>query len=104
MTLAISSRLSIIWWGSSGSYPNKVISYIWARKLVDRGCLAYLAFIHDTSVEPPPMESIPIIWEFIDVFPIDLPRVPPNRDIDFSIDLELSTKSISIPLYRMAPV
>ena len=33
----------------------------------------------------------------------DLPGVPPVREIDFSIDLEPSTKPISIPPYRMAP-
>ena len=58
---------------------------------MERGCLSYLAFIRDTSVEPPPMESVPMVQEFLDVFPSDLPGVPPDRDIDFSIDLELGT-------------
>ena len=40
--------------------------------------------------------------EFQDVFPDDLPGVPPPREIDFSIDLEPYTKPISIPPYRMA--
>ena len=35
--------------------------------------------------------------------PADLPRVPPDRDIDFCIDLEPGTLPISIPPYRMAP-
>ncbi|WMV25354.1 hypothetical protein MTR67_018739 [Solanum verrucosum] len=48
----------------------------------------------DTSVEPLPMDY---------VFPTNLPRVPPDRDIDFAIDLEPGTKPISIPLYYMAP-
>ena len=33
----------------------------------------------------------------------DLPGVPPDRDIDFDIDLEPGTKPISIPPYRMTP-
>ncbi|XP_069145658.1 uncharacterized protein [Solanum lycopersicum] len=33
----------------------------------------------------------------------DLPGMPPDRDIDFCIDLEPSTRSISIPPYRIAP-
>ncbi|XP_069152709.1 uncharacterized protein [Solanum lycopersicum] len=41
--------------------------------------------------------------EFPDVFPSDLPSVPPDRDIDFAIDLESCTKPISIPPYRMVP-
>lgn len=79
MTLVILGRLGIvrrgsgiIWRGSSGSYPNKVISYIQAWKLVDRCYLTCLAFIHDTDVEPPSMESTLIVWNSIDVFPLDL--------------------------------
>ena len=67
--------------------------------MVERGCLSYLAFIQDTSVESPPMDSVPMVQEFPDVFPSDLPGVPPDRDIDFAIDLEPGTKPISIPLY-----
>ncbi|XP_049410606.1 uncharacterized protein LOC125873772 [Solanum stenotomum] len=91
------------WRGTSGSYPNRVISHIRARRMIDRGCLSYLAFIRDVGAESPAMESIPVVQEFPDVFPEDLPGVPPVRDIDFSIDLEPGTKPISIPPYRMAP-
>ena len=38
------------------------------------------------------------------MFPVDLPGMPPDRDIDFCIDLEPGTRPISIPPYRMAPV
>ena len=45
-----------------------------------------------------------MVQEFPDVFPSDnLPAVPPDRDINFAIDLESGTKPISIPLYRIAP-
>ncbi|MCF8701934.1 hypothetical protein L3054_11165, partial [Corynebacterium sp. MC-10] len=103
VTLAMPDVPKIEWKGDSGSYPSKVISYIHAQKLVDRGCLSYLAFIRDTSMEPPSRESIPVVQEFVDMFPTDLPGLPPDRDIDFPIDLESGTKPISIPPYRMAP-
>ncbi|WMV55378.1 hypothetical protein MTR67_048763 [Solanum verrucosum] len=45
------------------------------------------------------METIPMLQEFQDVFPIDLSGVPPNRDIDFTIDLDPGTKPIYITLY-----
>ncbi|MDE0547705.1 hypothetical protein, partial [Microbacterium sp. C7(2022)] len=41
--------------------------------------------------------------EFPDVFPEDLPGVPPDREIDFRIDVLPDTQPISIPPYRMAP-
>ena len=47
---------------------------------------------------------MPVVNEFLDVFPKDLPEVPPLREIDFGIDLDPDTKPISIPPYRMTPV
>ena len=51
----------------------------------------------------PDLASIPVDCEFLDVFPKDLPRLPPNRDVEFSIELEPSTAPISRRPYRMAP-
>ncbi|WMV47133.1 hypothetical protein MTR67_040518 [Solanum verrucosum] len=80
----------------------KIISSIRARKLIGQGCLAYLTHIRDVEIEAPSIESIPVRSEFREVFPDDLPGMPPNRDIDFCIDLELGTHPISIPSYHMA--
>ncbi|XP_070028750.1 uncharacterized protein [Nicotiana sylvestris] len=52
--------------------------------------------------EPPARQSVPVVREFPEVFPDDLPRLPPERIIDFGIDLMPGTQSISIPHYRMA--
>ena len=41
--------------------------------------------------------------DFLDVFPDDLPGLPPEREIDFLIDLVPGTAPISLPPYRMAP-
>ena len=51
----------------------------------------------------PDLVSIPMVCEFLDVFPEDLPRLPPDRDVKFSIELEPSTAPISQCSYRMAP-
>ena len=102
VTLAIPGVSRVEWKGVSGSYLSKVISFIRAKILVKGGCLSYLVFIWDTSVEPPPMDSVPEVHEIPDVFPSYLSGVPPYRDIYFSIDLEPVTKPISISPYRMA--
>ncbi|WMV09387.1 hypothetical protein MTR67_002772 [Solanum verrucosum] len=81
----------------------KIISSIWATKLVGQGCLAYLAHIQDVEVESPSIESIPVVSEFREVFHMDFPGMPPDRDIDFYIVYKPHTHPISIPLYRMAP-
>ena len=48
-----------------------------------------------------PIESIPAVSEFSDVFPDDLLSIPPKREIDFGIDLLPDTNPISITPYRM---
>ncbi|XP_066396398.1 uncharacterized protein [Miscanthus floridulus] len=50
----------------------------------------------------PGLTSIPVVCEFSDVFPEDLPRLPPDREVEFSIELEPGTACISICPYRMA--
>ncbi|XP_038711786.1 uncharacterized protein LOC120005979 [Tripterygium wilfordii] len=44
-----------------------------------------------------------VVEEYMDVFPDELPGLPPKREIDFTIELHPNVKPISIPPYRMAP-
>jgi len=103
VTLAIPALPKLEWKGSSVSSFNRVISFIKAQHMVEKGCLAYLAYVRDTTAETPAIDSVPVVREFSDVFPSDLPGMPPDRDIDFCIDLDPGTHPISIPSYRMAP-
>ncbi|WMV30047.1 hypothetical protein MTR67_023432, partial [Solanum verrucosum] len=89
-TLAIPGVSRVGWRGASGSYPIKAISFIHAQRLVEIGCLSYLAFIRDTSIEPLLKDSILVVQEFPDVFPFYLPSVPSNRDIDFPNEYDLA--------------
>ena len=50
----------------------------------------------------PDLTSIPVVCEFPNVFPKDLPRLPPDREVEFSIELEPGTAPISRRLYCMA--
>ena len=47
--------------------------------------------------------EIPVVFEFPNVFREDLPGLPPDRDIEFEIDLILGTAPISRRPYRMPP-
>jgi hypothetical protein len=51
------------------------------------------------------LKDIPIICEYLDVFPDDLPGMPPDRNIEFIIELQPGTASASISKrsYRMPP-
>jgi hypothetical protein len=49
------------------------------------------------------VKDIPVVREFLDVFPEDLPGLPPERDVEFVIELQPATAPISRRSYRMAP-
>jgi hypothetical protein len=56
------------------------------------------------QMEARPTNGIRVVSEFPDVFPDDLPGMPPDRDIEFSIDLLPGTAPIAKRSYRMTPV
>ena len=51
----------------------------------------------------PDLASIPVVYEFLDVFPEDLSGLLPDRDVEFAIELEPGTAPISWRPYHMAP-
>jgi hypothetical protein len=51
----------------------------------------------------PEIQDILVVFEFPDVFPEDLPGLPPERDIEFVIELKPGAAPISRRSYRMPP-
>ncbi|WMV19395.1 hypothetical protein MTR67_012780, partial [Solanum verrucosum] len=90
------------WEGVYKPKQAKIISSIWDSKLVEQGFLVYFAHVRDVEIEAPSIGFIHVVSKFSEVFPNDLPGMPPDRDIDFCIDLEPSTRPISMPPYHMA--
>ena len=45
-----------------------------------------------------------VVYEYVDVFPDELPGLPPHRDVDFGIELHSGVSPISMTLHRMASV
>ncbi|XP_069144460.1 uncharacterized protein [Solanum lycopersicum] len=93
----------LVWEGDYTSTQVHSISFLRAKRMISKGCLAFLEHLKDNTTQVTSIESFSIVREFLDVFPTDLPSMPPDRDIDFCIDLEPGTRPISIPPYRMAP-
>ncbi|MCI11444.1 cellular nucleic acid-binding protein, partial [Trifolium medium] len=48
------------------------------------------------------IEELPVVCEFPDVFPADVSDVPPEREVEFTIDLVPGTSPISMTPYRMS--
>nr|GFD05012.1 putative reverse transcriptase domain, aspartic peptidase domain protein [Tanacetum cinerariifolium] len=90
-----------------GSLPGKsmqIISTLQARTLLSHGCKGFLATIHDTTYDVPSMYDQPIVSKFPDVFPDELPGIPPVREVEFNIELISGTEPISKAPFRMAPI
>ncbi|XP_039009398.1 uncharacterized protein LOC120137806 [Hibiscus syriacus] len=49
------------------------------------------------------VNDIPMVREFLDVFPKDLPGLPPNCEVEFTIEIYPGTEPVSMAPYRMAP-
>jgi len=48
------------------------------------------------------IDKLQVVCEFPEVFPDEIPDVPPEREVEFSIDLIPGTKPVSMALYRMS--
>ena len=52
----------------------------------------------------PDLDLPRVVCEYVDVFPDELPRLPPHRDVDFGIELHPGISPISMTPHKMAPV
>ncbi|KAL0554251.1 hypothetical protein IC582_008168 [Cucumis melo] len=93
----------VVFRGMRKAVSRSLISVLKAEKLLRKGCTASLAHIVEVQREKLKPEDVPVVKEFLDVFPDDLSGLPPDREIEFTIELLLGTAPISQAPYRMAP-
>ena len=74
-----------------------------ARKMLRRRIRGYLTVVRRVEAETGAVKNVPVVCEFPDVFPEQLPGLPPEREIELCIDVVPGTDPISMPPYRMAP-
>ncbi|XP_071933149.1 uncharacterized protein [Coffea arabica] len=82
---------------------SAMISGIRARKMLSKGAQGFLAFMINAPSDQVKLEDVPVVREFPDVFPEELKTLPPDREVEFKIDLVPGTAPISKTPYRMAP-
>ncbi|XP_052302021.1 uncharacterized protein LOC112323659 [Populus trichocarpa] len=83
--------------------PIALISVVTAQKLLRKGCMGYLTYILNFDDEGPRLKDIPVVKEFPDVFPKELPGLPPKREVEVSIDTFPGVPPIAQQPYRVAP-
>ena len=90
--------------GERSNHLSNVISVATVRTMVRKGCEGYLAYVVDTKKAEPSTLDIPTVCDYLDVFPKELSRLPPQREIEFAIDVVPSATPASITPNRMASV
>jgi len=73
--------------GQSPRIGVKLVSAMKARKLLGKGCEGFLCHVVNTEDAKSSLEDIFVVKEFSDVFPDEIPSMPPLREVEFCIDL-----------------
>ncbi|KAA0025367.1 gag protease polyprotein [Cucumis melo var. makuwa] len=89
--------------GEGSTSLPKVIIAMRASKLLSQGTWSILASVVDTREVDVSLSSEPVVRDYPDVFPEELPGLPPHKEIEFAIELEPDTVPISRAPYRMTP-
>ena len=104
VTLSIPGKPVIRYQGDHRFVSPCLISALTTRKLLAKGCQGILAYVLDTKMKVLDLGEIPLVKDFLDVFPEELLGLPLDREIEFGVDVPPRTQPISIPPYRMAPL
>ncbi|XP_061356842.1 uncharacterized protein LOC133301240 [Gastrolobium bilobum] len=80
------------------------ISLLQVRKELLRGAEGYLLLSLSEDAVDVSLRNIPIVNEFVEVFPDEIPQIPPHREIEFPIELLPGVGPVSIAPYRMSPL
>ncbi|GJU43876.1 putative reverse transcriptase domain-containing protein [Tanacetum coccineum] len=84
-----------------------IISCTKTQKYLLKGCPIFLAYVTmkkaEGKSEEKQLEDVPIVREFPDVFPEDLPSLPPTQQVEFQIDLVPGAAPVARAPYRLAP-
>ena len=95
-------RTEVVFYGLWKTLPYSIMTAMKASNMLRKLYQGYLAYAIEVRDSGSRVEDISVVREFPDVFPKDLPGMPPDREIDFQIELALGTEPISKAPYRMA--
>ncbi|XP_072065771.1 uncharacterized protein [Arachis hypogaea] len=84
---------------ATGYYLNSVMVHYSGEE-----CQGYILLAANALGDAQNIDQIPVVRDFPEVFPEDIPEFPPQREIEFAIELVPEAGPVSIAPYRMAPI
>jgi len=94
--------MKVIFRGEMNVLPNCIILVMTARKITKKEYEAYLAYVLDSKEKTGELTNIPILKEFPDMFLDELLGLPPDKEVEVSIDLLPWLTLVAQPPCRMA--
>ncbi|KAA3466929.1 alcohol-forming fatty acyl-CoA reductase-like [Gossypium australe] len=81
-----------------------IVSVIEAFKMVRKGYTSFLTYNFYSQASKPKIEEIVLVRDYPNVFPEELPGLPPEREVKFGIEVVLGMTPIPTTPYQMAPI
>jgi Retroviral aspartyl protease len=95
-------RRTVIY-GVRRNRATSLISVIKANRCIRKGCLWYMAYVVESVKSKLEVRDVEVVRDYPEVFPDDLDSLPPDREIEFRIDLVPGAAPIARAPYRLAP-
>ena len=104
MCVKTPNRGELVIHGEGAQHWSALCSAARVRRYLRQGCSRFMAYVMDAREKDKVIvDDVPIICEYLDVFPKDLPRVPLKRQVEFHINLVPDAASIAKEPYRLVP-
>ena len=81
----------------------RLLTALQAQRCLRKGCQGFLVSVYDKELDTRGPQDVKVVQDFLDVCPEDLTELPPDREMEFTIEVVPGTAPISKAPYRMAP-
>nr|GFA81373.1 putative reverse transcriptase domain-containing protein [Tanacetum cinerariifolium] len=89
--------------GNQSRTRLSLISCIKTERYISKGCQVFIAQVKEKKSDEKRLENIHVVREFPNVFPKELPGLPPVCQVEFQIDLIPGAAPVARAPYRLAP-
>nr|GEY68897.1 putative reverse transcriptase domain-containing protein [Tanacetum cinerariifolium] len=90
--------------GDRSKTRMNLISCIKTKRYISQGCQIFMIQVMEKKSDDKRLEDIPVVKEFPDIFPEDLPGLPPVRQVEFQIHLIPGAAHVAQTPYTLAPL